>query len=42
MQVGKSLKITIPKEIENHLNLIKGDSVELSVDNYSIIMEKKE
>lgn len=41
MQVGKSLRITIPKEIRKHLNLVKGDSVELWVNNHSIIMEKK-
>jgi len=41
MQVGGSLRITIPKEIGKHLNLVKGDLVELWVDNHSIIMEKK-
>ena len=41
MQVGASLRITIPKEIGKHLNLEKGNLVELWVDNHSIIMEKK-
>jgi len=41
MQVGKSLRITIPKEIGKHLNLTKGDAIELWVDNHTILMEKK-
>jgi len=41
MQVGKSLRITIPKEIGKHLNLVKGDMVELWVDNHNVVMEKK-
>ena len=39
--VGKSLKVTIPKEIVNHLNLKKGDTVLMWVDNKHIIAEKK-
>jgi AbrB family looped-hinge helix DNA binding protein len=41
MQVGKSLRITIPKEIGKHLNIVKGDLVELWVDNHNIVVEKK-
>jgi len=41
MQVGTSLRITIPKEIGKHLSLEKGNLVELWVDNHSIIVEKK-
>ncbi|HVP16150.1 MAG TPA: AbrB/MazE/SpoVT family DNA-binding domain-containing protein [candidate division Zixibacteria bacterium] len=41
MQVGNSLRITIPKEIAKHLNLDRGDAVELWVDNHSMMMEKK-
>ena len=41
VQVGKSLKITIPVEIVNHLGLKKGDKVLLHVDNQHIIVEKK-
>jgi len=37
--VGKSLKITIPKEIAKHLNLKKGDTVAMWVDNSHIIVE---
>jgi len=40
--VGKSLKITIPKEIVAHLNIKKGDTVQLWVDNQHILVEKKE
>ena len=39
--VGKSLKITIPKEIAAHLKLKKGDTVQLWVDNQHVIVEKK-
>ena len=40
--VGKSLKVTIPKEIANHLQLKKGDTVYMWVDNNHVIIEKKE
>lgn len=42
VQVGKSLKVTIPVEISRHMNLKKGDIVEMWVDNSHVIMEKKE
>lgn len=42
VQVGKSLKITIPVEICKHLNIKKGDTVLMSVDDDHIIVEKKE
>jgi len=41
VQVGNSLKITIPKEISKHLGLKKGDTVFMWVDNNHIIVEKK-
>ena len=41
MQVGNSLRITIPKEVAKHLNLKKGDTVDLWVDNSHIIVEKR-
>jgi len=41
MQVGNSLRITIPKEIAQHLKIKKGDMVKLWVDNQHIIVEKK-
>jgi len=40
MQVGSSLRITIPQELAKHLNIDKGDMVELWADNHSIIIEK--
>ncbi len=42
VQVGNSLKITIPVEIAEHLHIKKGDTVQLWVDNKHIIVEKKE
>jgi bifunctional DNA-binding transcriptional regulator/antitoxin component of YhaV-PrlF toxin-antitoxin module len=41
MQVGNSLRITIPQEIAKHLDLDRGDAVELWVNNHSMVMEKK-
>jgi len=40
MQVGNSLRITIPKEVAKHLKLQKGDTVQLWVDDEHIIVEK--
>jgi len=42
MQVGNSLRITIPKEVAKYMQLKKGDTVELHVDNSRMIVEKKE
>lgn len=41
VQVGKSLKVTIPVEIARHMKIEKGDTVEMWVDNSHIILEKK-
>lgn len=41
MQVGNSLRITIPQEISKHLELKKGDILELWTNNHSILIEKK-
>ena len=41
VQVGNSLKITIPKEVAKHLEIKKGDTVDLWVDNNHMIVEKK-
>ena len=41
MQVGSSLRITIPKQVAAHLGLKKGDTVYISVDNGHAILEKK-
>jgi bifunctional DNA-binding transcriptional regulator/antitoxin component of YhaV-PrlF toxin-antitoxin module len=39
--VGKSLKVTIPKEICAHLGLRKGDMVTMWADNSHVCLEKK-
>lgn len=39
MQVGNSLRITIPKEIAKYLKLKKGDTVAMWADNSHIILE---
>jgi AbrB family looped-hinge helix DNA binding protein len=39
--VGKSLKVTIPKELCEHLGLKKGDQVQLWADNSHVVLEKK-
>ena len=41
VQVGKSLKITIPVETVNNIALKKGDKVLLHVDDEHIIVERK-
>lgn len=41
MQVGNSLRITIPQEITKYLDIEKGDTMELWTENHSIILEKK-
>jgi antitoxin component of MazEF toxin-antitoxin module len=40
-QVGNSLKVTIPKELCEHVGLEKGDTVQMWADNNHIIIEKK-
>jgi len=42
MQVGNSLRVTIPKEVAKHMNIKKGDTVEMWVDNSHILVEKKD
>lgn len=41
VQVGNSLKVTIPKEIVEHVHLKKGDTIEMWADDSHIIIEKK-
>jgi bifunctional DNA-binding transcriptional regulator/antitoxin component of YhaV-PrlF toxin-antitoxin module len=38
--VGKSLKVTIPKELCEQFSLKKGDTIEMWADNSHIIIEK--
>jgi len=40
VQVGNSLKITIPKQLAKHLELEKGSKVSLHANNRHIIVEK--
>jgi len=42
VQVGNSLKVTIPVEIAKHLGIKKGDVVLMWVDNQHVVIEKKE
>jgi bifunctional DNA-binding transcriptional regulator/antitoxin component of YhaV-PrlF toxin-antitoxin module len=41
MQVGSSLRITVPKEIAVHLEIKKGDSIEMWADNSHVVIQKK-
>jgi AbrB family looped-hinge helix DNA binding protein len=42
MQVGSSLRITIPKEVAQHLQVKKGDRLVMYADNSHVILEKKD
>jgi AbrB family looped-hinge helix DNA binding protein len=42
MQVGNSLRITVPKEVAKHLQLKKGDRLIMYSDNAHVVLEKKE
>jgi len=41
MQVGTSIRITLPKEVREHLNVQKGDKLVMYADNSHVIIEKK-
>jgi antitoxin component of MazEF toxin-antitoxin module len=41
VQVGNSIKVTVPKELTKHLGLKKGDTVFMWADNTHIIIAKK-
>jgi len=41
MQVGTSIRITLPKEVREHLNVQKGDKLVMYADNNHVIIEKK-
>ena len=41
MQVGNSLRITVPKEVAQHLQIKKGDKLVMYSDNGRVIIEKK-
>ena len=40
-QVGNSLRVTLPKEICEHMGIKKGDAVSMWVDNSHVVLEKK-
>ena len=40
VQVGNSLKVTIPKEMVEHVGLEKGETIEMWADDGRIIIEK--
>lgn len=42
IRVGSSLRITIPKEIARHLDLTKGDHVDVWCDDGRVIVEKED
>jgi len=42
MQVGNSLRITVPKEVAQHLQIKKGDKLTMYSDNAHVVLEKKE
>jgi len=42
VQVGKSLKVTIPVQMAKHMNLKKGDKIIMWADNSYAIIKKKE
>jgi bifunctional DNA-binding transcriptional regulator/antitoxin component of YhaV-PrlF toxin-antitoxin module len=39
--VGKSLKVTVPKELAEHLCLKKGDTVVMWADNSHVVLERE-
>jgi len=41
VQVGNSLKITVPKQIVNHIGLKRGDTVLMWADNSHVTIERK-
>ncbi len=42
VQVGNSLKITVPKEIARHIKVEKGDAVDMWADDGHVLIEKVE
>lgn len=41
MQVGNSLRVTVPKELAAHLEIAKGDTLVMYADNSQVVLEKE-
>ena len=41
VKIGNSIRMTIPKEIVDHLNVEPGDTLHVWVDNNHLVVEKK-
>ena len=41
MQVGNSLRVTVPKQVAQHLQIKKGDKLLMYSDDGRVIIEKK-
>ncbi len=41
MQVGNSLRATIPKELAEHLEIAKGDKLVMWADNSHVVIQKE-
>ena len=41
MQVGSSLRITVPRQVANHLDIKKGDKLVMYSDNSHVVLAKK-
>jgi AbrB family looped-hinge helix DNA binding protein len=41
-KVGNSVRVTLPKEIREHLDLQVGDSISMWADNSHVVIEKKQ
>jgi bifunctional DNA-binding transcriptional regulator/antitoxin component of YhaV-PrlF toxin-antitoxin module len=42
MQVGSSLRITVPRQVAKHLDIKKGDKLVMYSDNSHVVLAKKE
>jgi bifunctional DNA-binding transcriptional regulator/antitoxin component of YhaV-PrlF toxin-antitoxin module len=41
MQVGSSLRITVPRQVAKHLDIKKGDKLVMYSDNSHVVLAKK-
>lgn len=42
VKIGNSIRMTIPKPIVDYLGISEGDTLEVTVQNHTMNMEKKE